>query len=47
MYKTADLHVVETRPLISPALLHHEISLTDTAAALVVATRDRIRNILR
>jgi 3-deoxy-7-phosphoheptulonate synthase len=47
MYKTADLHVVETRPLISPALLHHELPLTDTAAALVVATRDRIRNILR
>ena len=47
MYKTADLHVVETRPLISPALLHHEVPLTDTAAALVAETRDRIRNILR
>ncbi|WP_299490109.1 3-deoxy-7-phosphoheptulonate synthase [Acaryochloris sp. IP29b_bin.137] len=47
MYKTADLHVVETRPLISPALLHHEVPLTDTAAALVAETRDRIRGILR
>lgn len=47
MYQTADLHVVETRPLISPALLHHEVPLTDTAAALVAETRDRIRNILR
>lgn len=47
MYQTADLHVVETRPLISPALLHHEVPLTDTAAALVAETRDRIRGILR
>ncbi|NJK42023.1 MAG: 3-deoxy-7-phosphoheptulonate synthase [Acaryochloridaceae cyanobacterium SU_2_1] len=47
MYKTADLHVSETRPLISPAFLHHEVPLTDQAAALVAETRDRIRNILR
>mgnify|MGYP000285562375 CR=1 FL=1 len=47
MYQTADLHVVETRPLISPALLHHEVPLTDAAATLVAETRDRIRNILR
>ncbi|MEO0988671.1 MAG: 3-deoxy-7-phosphoheptulonate synthase [Cyanobacteria bacterium J06639_14] len=46
MHKTQDLHVVETRPLISPALLHHELPITETAAALVAATRDRIRNIL-
>jgi 3-deoxy-7-phosphoheptulonate synthase len=46
MYKTQDLHVVETRPLVSPALLHHELPLTESAAALVAATRDRIRNIL-
>ena len=46
MYKTSDLHVVETRPLISPALLHHELPITDTAAALVAETRDRIRHIL-
>ncbi|MBE7386076.1 MAG: 3-deoxy-7-phosphoheptulonate synthase [Leptolyngbya sp. SIO1E4] len=46
MYKTQDLHVVETRPLASPALLHHELPMTDAAAALVTETRDRIRNIL-
>ena len=46
MHKTQDLHVVETRPLASPALIHHELPLTETAAALVTKTRDRIRNIL-
>jgi 3-deoxy-7-phosphoheptulonate synthase len=46
MLKTQDLHVVETRPLVTPALLHHELPMTDTAAALVAQTRDRIRNIL-
>jgi 3-deoxy-7-phosphoheptulonate synthase len=47
MQKTYDLHVSETRPLISPALLHHELPITETAATLVSQTRDRIRNILR
>ncbi|MGD1906129.1 MAG: 3-deoxy-7-phosphoheptulonate synthase [Leptolyngbyaceae cyanobacterium] len=46
MYKTQDLHVVETRPLVSPALLHHELPIDAAAAALVAQTRDRIRNIL-
>ena len=46
MHKTQDLHVVETRPLASPALIHHELPLTETAATLVTKTRDRIRNIL-
>ncbi|MEM1278742.1 MAG: 3-deoxy-7-phosphoheptulonate synthase [Cyanobacteria bacterium P01_D01_bin.6] len=46
MHKTQDLHVVETCPLASPALIHHELPLTETAAALVTKTRDRIRNIL-
>ncbi|NEQ30882.1 MAG: 3-deoxy-7-phosphoheptulonate synthase [Leptolyngbya sp. SIO4C5] len=46
MYKTQDLHVVETRPLISPAFIHHELPMTDAAAAVVAETRDRIRNIL-
>ena len=46
MHKTQDLHVVETRPLASPALIHHELPLTETAAVLVTKTRDRIRNIL-
>lgn len=47
MHKTFDLHVVETRPLISPATLHSEFPITETAAALVTQTRDRIRNILQ
>jgi 3-deoxy-7-phosphoheptulonate synthase len=47
MRKTSDLHVVETRPLISPTTLHHEFPITENAATLVADTRDRIRNILR
>ncbi|HEY9824325.1 MAG TPA: 3-deoxy-7-phosphoheptulonate synthase, partial [Stenomitos sp.] len=47
MQKTYDLHVVETNPLISPALLHHELPITEAASALVASTRDRIRNIMR
>jgi 3-deoxy-7-phosphoheptulonate synthase len=47
MPKTSDLHVVETRPLLSPATLHRELPITDTAATLVTDTRDRIRNILQ
>ncbi len=46
MYKTYDLHVVENRPLINPALLHSELPISETAASLVTVTRDRIRNIL-
>ncbi|MEP0909707.1 3-deoxy-7-phosphoheptulonate synthase [Leptolyngbya sp. GB1-A1] len=47
MHKIFDLHVVETRPLISPAMLHHELPITETAATLVAETRDRIRHILQ
>ncbi|WP_088892040.1 3-deoxy-7-phosphoheptulonate synthase [Leptolyngbya ohadii] len=47
MHKIFDLHVVETRPLISPAMLHHELPITETAATLVGETRDRIRHILQ
>lgn len=46
MHKTQDLHVVDTRPLVSPALLHHELPITAEASAVVAGTRDRIRNIL-
>ncbi len=46
MQQTQDLHVVETRPLVSPALLHHELPMTAEAAALVSEARDRIRHIL-
>jgi 3-deoxy-7-phosphoheptulonate synthase len=47
MYKTNDLHVVETRPLLSPATIHSELPITEAASALVAGTRDRIRNILQ
>lgn len=47
MQKTYDLHVVETRPLISPATIHRELPISETAASLVSDTRDRIRNILQ
>jgi 3-deoxy-7-phosphoheptulonate synthase len=47
MRKTHDLHVVETRPLITPATLHEELAISESASTLVAETRDRIRNILR
>ncbi|HSM80456.1 MAG TPA: 3-deoxy-7-phosphoheptulonate synthase [Nodosilinea sp.] len=46
MHQTQDLHVVETRPLVSPALLHHEFPMSAEAATLVAEARDRIRHIL-
>lgn len=47
MYKTNDLHVVETRTLITPSTLKTELPISEAAAALVADTRDRIRQILR
>jgi 3-deoxy-7-phosphoheptulonate synthase len=47
MPQTSNLHVVDLRPLISPATLHSELPITETAATLVADTRDRIRNILQ
>jgi 3-deoxy-7-phosphoheptulonate synthase len=47
MHRTSDLHVVETRPLLSPATIHSELPITETAAALVGQTRDRIRHIMQ
>ena len=46
MYKTSDLHVVENRSLSTPAQLHCECPITESAAEVVAQTRDRIRNIL-
>jgi 3-deoxy-7-phosphoheptulonate synthase len=46
MYKTFDLHVVETRPLLAPEMVHHLLPITEAAADLVSQTRQRIRNIL-
>jgi 3-deoxy-7-phosphoheptulonate synthase len=47
MQKTYDCRVIKTTPLISPALLHHDLPITDIASSLVAETRDRIRNIMR
>ncbi len=46
MKNTSDLHVIENRPLLSPAFIKSEFPLTETAATLVSQTRDRIRQIL-
>ncbi|MGF1540558.1 MAG: 3-deoxy-7-phosphoheptulonate synthase [Pleurocapsa sp.] len=43
---TNDLHVIETRPLLSPAFIKSEFPITPEAAALVAHTRERIRDIL-
>ena len=47
MIPTSDLHVVETRPLVAPALLHRELPLGNTAATTVREARERIKAILR
>jgi 3-deoxy-7-phosphoheptulonate synthase len=46
MHKTSDLHVVENRSLVTPARLHGELPITESAASVVAQTRDKIRNIL-
>ena len=46
MNPTSDLHVVETRPLVAPTVLHRELPLSDGAAATVVSARERIKAIL-
>ena len=46
MHNTSDLHVIETRPLLSPAFIKSELPLAESAAELVIQTRERIRNIL-
>ncbi|MFQ6539524.1 MULTISPECIES: 3-deoxy-7-phosphoheptulonate synthase [Aphanothece] len=43
---TSDLHVVETRPLVSPALLHRELPITERTADTVQQARERIQAIL-
>jgi 3-deoxy-7-phosphoheptulonate synthase len=43
---TSDLHVIETRPLLSPAFIKSEFPLTESSAQLVTKTRNHIRNIL-
>ena len=43
---TSDLHVVETRPLMSPALIHRDLPLDKEASGVVSTTRDKIQSIL-
>jgi 3-deoxy-7-phosphoheptulonate synthase len=46
MLPTSDLHVVETRPLVPPALLHRDLPLSATGAGTVRQARERIQAIL-
>jgi 3-deoxy-7-phosphoheptulonate synthase len=46
MQSTSDLHVVETRPLVPPALLHRDLPLSEAGAATVRQARERIQAIL-
>jgi 3-deoxy-7-phosphoheptulonate synthase len=46
MDRTHDLHVIETRPLLSPAFIKSEFPITPKAANLVAKTRSSIRQIL-
>ena len=46
MQSTDNLRIVNTRPLISPAVLEEEIPLTEASAAFVHGSRARIRRIL-
>ena len=47
MLPTSDLHVVETRPLVAPAILHSDLPLSDRASETVRQARQRIQRILR
>ena len=46
MQSTSDLHVVETRPLVPPALLHRDLPLSEQGSAVVRQARERIQAIL-
>ena len=47
MATTSDLHVVETRPLVAPALLHGDLPIDAAALETVASARRRIQAILR
>ena len=46
MATTSDLHVVETRPLVAPALLHQDLAPDASALNTVTSARKRIKAIL-
>ena len=43
---TSDLHIVETRPLMSPALIHRDLPIDKVASDIVSNTRKNIQSIL-
>ncbi len=47
MTTTSDLHVVDTRPLVPPAVLHQDLPIDSKAAKTVDATRKSIQLILQ
>ena len=47
MTTTHDLHVVDTRPLVPPALLHRDLPIDAKATETVATARSRIQAILR
>jgi 3-deoxy-7-phosphoheptulonate synthase len=46
MIPTSDLHIVETRPLVPPAVLHAELPISDQGSRTVQQARERIKAIL-
>ncbi len=46
MFTTSDLHVVETRPLVPPLVLHRDLPISERSAATVQQARERIQAIL-
>ena len=46
MFTTSDLHVVETRPLVPPQVLHRDLPISERSAATVQQARERIQAIL-
>jgi 3-deoxy-7-phosphoheptulonate synthase len=46
MFTTSDLHVVDTRPLVPPLVLHRDLPISERSAATVQQARERIQAIL-
>lgn len=47
MLRTSDLHVIETRALMTPEQLKSEFPMTEKASEVVTTAREKIRRILR
>ncbi len=47
MITTSDLHVVDTRPLVSPVLLHSDLPIDSVSIKTVSTARNNIQRILR